>query len=143
MKINLPYQSEEYFFCDGSITGYHMGKVYNKLRIFLELIRVRSNFNAQYKGKGSITSDLCSHLKAPKIKEIFLVTTQTRLFNKHDKKLSKQCMKWSQGTFKSNFIFSNWKRGWGKSNKKNKIGNSFSLRWFKNKACLCLHLLKI
>ena len=52
MKINLPFQVEERFFSDGSITGYHLARVNNKLMMFLELIGVRSNFKAQYKGKG-------------------------------------------------------------------------------------------
>ena len=52
MKINLPFQVEERFFSDGSITGYHLARVNNKLMMFLELIGVRSNFKAQYTGKG-------------------------------------------------------------------------------------------
>ena len=52
MKINLPFQVEERFFSDGSITGYHLARVNDKLMMFLELIGVRSNFKAQYKGKG-------------------------------------------------------------------------------------------
>ena len=52
MKINLPFQVEERFFSDGSITGYHLARVNDKLMMFLELIGVRSSFKAQYKGKG-------------------------------------------------------------------------------------------
>ena len=30
MKINLPFQGEEWFFSDGDITGYHLARVNNK-----------------------------------------------------------------------------------------------------------------
>ena len=46
MKINLPFQVEERFFSDGSITGYHLARVNDKLMMFLELIGVRFNFKA-------------------------------------------------------------------------------------------------
>ena len=52
MKINFPFQVEEQFFSDGSITGYHLARVNNKLMMFLELTGVRSNFKTQYKQKG-------------------------------------------------------------------------------------------
>ena len=52
MKINLPFQVEERFFSEGSITGCHLAKENDKLMMFLELIGVRSIFKAQYKGKG-------------------------------------------------------------------------------------------
>ena len=92
MKINLPFQVEERFFSDGSITGYHLARVNNKLMMCLELIGVRSNVKAQYKGIGSKTSDLCSHLKMPKMKEIFVVTIQTHPSNKKNKKMNQQFM---------------------------------------------------
>ena len=52
MRINLPFQVEEHFFSDGSITGYHLARLTDKLMMFLELIGVRSNFKVQYKEKG-------------------------------------------------------------------------------------------
>ena len=36
MKINLPFQVEERFVSDGSITGYHLARVNYKLTMFLE-----------------------------------------------------------------------------------------------------------
>ena len=51
MKINLSFQVEERFFSDGSITGYHLARVNNKLMMFLELIGVRSDFKTQSIGK--------------------------------------------------------------------------------------------
>ena len=52
MKINLPFQVEEWFYSDGAITGYHLARVNDILIMVLELIGVRSNCKAQYKGKG-------------------------------------------------------------------------------------------
>ena len=51
-KKTLLSKVEERFFSDGSITGYHLARGNDKLMMFLELIGVRSNFKAQYKGKG-------------------------------------------------------------------------------------------